>query len=1149
MVENNVLPPIEAFILELHKANIVLWVDGNQLRSKAPTGAITETVRSQIKARKDELIAFLSQAKRSQMALTTIQPVERTALTTIPLSFSQENLWLLEQIERGNTAYNEIDALQFTGALEVTAFQRALCEIVERHESLRTTFKVNERGEPMQVINPPNFTLPLIDLSHLTEEQQREMIQRLAQEEASSPFDLEKGPLFRCKLLCLQAGNQQMINQQERHSNQPLSAVHILLTAMHHLIGDVWSFGILMQELAALYAAFVVGKPSPLLTPLIQYADYAIWQRTQEGGERMAEALAYWKNALANAPALLQLPTDHPRPAVQRFCGKHVRFTLANELIQPLRALSQAQDATLFMVLFAAFNILLARYSHQEEIMVGIPIANRQQREVEGLIGFLINTLALRTRVNIEQNFLELLTQVRQTTQEAYDYQDLSFANVVSAVQPERNRSYSPLFQVVFAMQNIPTLRHMSISGLEMSKVELELGISKYDLTIQLYEVTDGLSGFLEYNTDLFDESTIERMASHYQVLLQGIVDNPSQPIATLPLLTTAERQQILVEWNDTATDYPKDQCIHQLFEAQAARTPDAVAVLFDSGEQKRVAAGTIQNGRPPSSNHPITQSLTYGELNARANQLAHALQALGVRAGDLVGLCLERTPDLVVAVLAILKAGGGYVPFDPTYPTERLAYILANADIRLLITTLALQPQLAWMQGTPCFTDWATLDSQPTTNPITSVTPESVLFCLYTSGSTGNPKGVLMPHRAIVNLIEWQLEYTTVRKQARTLQFSPINFDVSCQEIFATLCAGGTLVLIDEQTRREPDALLRHLEIYAVERLYLPFVALQQMAEMANGRMPTFLREVNTAGEQLVVTPALSKWFLGAACSLQNHYGPTETHVVTALKLPANVATWPTLPSIGRPIANVQLYILNQAGQPMPIGVPGELYISGAVLSHGYRHRPELTAERFITNPFGVGKLYKTGDLARWRPDGNVEFLGRIDNQVKLRGFRIELGEIEATLTEHPAIQEAVVVTHEVIPGDKRLVAYITSDQTTSFQDAKKDSLDDASPSPIHPLASSTLRHYLHSKLPSYMIPSAFVLLNALPLTPNGKVDRKALPAPVLQSLSSKDFVPPQTETEVLVAAIWMEVLGLPQIGIHDTSLILVGIHSWPRR
>ena len=537
---------------------------------------------------------------------------------------------------------------------------------------------------------------------------------------------------------------------------------------------------------------------------------------------------------------------------------------------------------------------------------------------------------------------------------------------------------------------------------------------------------------------------------------------------------------------------------------------------------------------------------MTYQELNERANQLAHHLQKVGVGANQLVGLCLERSPEMIVALLAILKAGAGYVPFDPTYPAERLAYMVANAQLHLLVTSDRLRPQLAWAERTPCFTDWTQLDKQPKSNPAPCATPETVVYCLYTSGSTGVPKGVVMPHRAISNLIQWQLHYTTVPPQARTLQYAPLNFDVSCQEIFATLCAGGTLVLVDDERRRDPYALLAYLEQQAIERLYLPFVALQQLAEAANGQMPSHLREVNTAGEQLQITPAIAQWFRQTNCHLQNHYGPTETHAVTALPLPPCVDEWPSLPTIGRPIANTQIYILDRALQLTPVGVAGELYIGGVALADGYSQRPDLTAERFVRNPFAPGRLYKTGDLARWLPNGNIEYLGRIDQQVKIRGFRIEVGEIEAVLNQHPAVQEAVVIPQEAKGrGDKRLVAYVVKGQRAEDRGQKTEGRGWEAEDEGAGGLTGALRRYLQSKLPDYMIPSFFVLLDALPLTPSGKVDRRALPEPAADGgWLATTYVAPTTPIEAQLTTIWQAVLGLEQVGIH-TNFFDAGGHS----
>ncbi|NET61630.1 MAG: amino acid adenylation domain-containing protein, partial [Symploca sp. SIO2E6] len=719
-----------------------------------------------------------------------------------------------------------------------------------------------------------------------------------------------------------------------------------------------------------------------------------------------------------------------------------------------------------------------------------------------------------------DPSFTEVLNRVKQTALEAYGHQDIPFEKLVEQLQPERALWQNPLFQVMFAVQQEEILKpSFNLPNLEVGwyeGAEAEMTV-RFDLELHLWPVGEEIKGLCAYNRDLFEAETISRMVSHYQNLLSAAVESPEQLIAKLPIMTEAELQQIFVEWNNTKIDYPLEKCIHQLFETQVRKTPDAVAVIFED------------------------RKLTYSQLNSKANQLAHYLQQLGVKADTRVGICVERSVEMVVGLLAILKAGGAYVPLDPSYPSERLAYMVSDANVSVLLTQESLTTLLPEHQAQIlCLDSSENLWSDySTTNLSSEVKPSNLGYVIYTSGSTGKPKGVAMSQGALVNLLQWQQEEAVVGQGAKTLQFAPISFDVSFQEIFSTWCNGGILVLVSAELRRDPKALLGFLTENQVERLFLPFVALQQLAAVAyeSQNLPP-LREVVTAGEQLQVTPDIVELMNRLPnCKLQNQYGPSESHVVSSYTLQGNVANWPTLPPIGRPITNAQLYILNRDLQPLPIGIPGELYIGGVCLAGGYLNRPQFTAEKFITNPFDPSKttkLYKTGDLARYLHDGNIEFLGRIDNQVKIRGFRIETGEIETTLSKHNSVKETVVVATEDSLGHKRLVAYLVLEtKTTAISNLELSETEQI----------KQLKQYLTEQLPEYMIPTGFVLLSQLPLTPSGKIDRKALPAPDLSSVST-EFVAPQTATEKVLAEIWTEVLGIEQVGIHDNFFDLGG-HS----
>ena len=1125
---------------------------------------MTDSVQARLAQLSPEQRALLFeklQKRRLQTNSTTsaptlpITPVDRSG--PLPLSFAQQRLWFLDQLGSGS-AYNIPAALHLRGALQHMALEQSLNEIVRRHESLRTTFAL-VADEPVQKIEPASrFQLPLIDLTHLPDDRQAEEVQKLTQAEAIRPFNLSKDILLRATLVRL------------------ADEAHVLLLTFHHIAADGWSLGVFVQELTTLYGAFRAGRPSPLPELTIQYADFAHWQRAWLQGERLAQQLAYWKAQLADAPPLLELPTDYVRPTIETFQGDQVVFEINAALTQQLRQISTQAGTTLFMTLLAAFQVLLARYSGQEDILVGSPIANRTHPALEPLIGFFANTLVLRSQLSGNPTFLAFLEQVRQVTQAAYEHQEIPFEKLVEELQPARALNYNPLVQVIFALQN-SSLTPPTLADLQVTTATFAVQSVRFDLEVHLREADDQLIGTAIYNTALFTAATMQRMMAHFQVLLAGIMADPAQRIGELSLLTPVEAQQLLMEWNPPGPYAYGDRCLHEWFEAQVERTPDAVAVgdwraetrdqKSENREQRPEIRGQkLEIGVSATESlfsnlqSPISslQSLTYRELNGRANQLAHALQRLGVKAETPVGLCVERSLAMIIGLLGILKAGGAYVPLDPTYPKSRLATLIEDSAISVLVTQQTHLTDLPPLVGTVlCLdTDWPAHES--TENPNVQLTLDHLLYILYTSGSTGRPKGVAMSHRPLVNLLHWQGQKTPLAQPARTLQFTPLSFDVSCQEIFATLSTGGTLVLISEETRRDPSALLCLLAEQRIEHLFLPFVALQQLAEAALQEAalpkPLALRQIITAGEQLQITPALAQFCTQTGCTLHNHYGPTETHVVSAFTLTGPVATWPRLPPIGQPIANTQFYILDQWGQLCPSGVPGELYIGGANLARGYLKQPALVAQRFIPDPFSAKPgacLYRTGDRVRYRADGNVEFLGRLDEQIKLRGFRIELGEIEAVLRQHPAVREAVAVIHADPSGERQLVAYVVErrpesrEQNSEVRGQRAESSPPNLQSPVSGLHFADLRAFLQQQLPAYMMPAVFVLLDALPLTPTGKVNRRALPAPSAYAPTrSGDYVPPRTTTEKLLAQIWGEVLHLAPISV-DANFFEIGGHS----
>ncbi|HEY0735912.1 MAG TPA: amino acid adenylation domain-containing protein, partial [Herpetosiphonaceae bacterium] len=1047
-------------------------------------------------------------AQRSETQ-TAIQPVDRAG--PLPLSFAQQRLWFLDQLEPGSPLYNLPASVRLQGTLDRAALRHSLDRLIARHESLRTTFAAVQ-GQPVQVITPATpLDLTTVDLRLLPAHAREAAAMELVIEDARQPFDLQRGPLLRATLV--------LLDQNE----------YLLLFTLHHIITDGWSMGVLIRELAAIYLAVVDRRPVMLPELPIQYADFAVWQRAWLQGEVLQQQLSYWKHQLSGAPSALDLPTDRPRPPAQSFRGAALPLHLSSELTQALQALSQREGATLFMTLLAAWQTLLFRYSGQDDILVGSPIANRTRPELEGLIGFFANTLVLRTDLSGDPTFTELLARARQTALEAYAHQDLPFEMLVEAIQPERDLSRTPLFQVMFVLQNTPA-RTVELPDLTLQLVDAHSGTAKFDLLLSVVEHPNGLACDLEYNTDLFDQTTMAQLLEHFHRLLDGIVANPAQPISSLPLLTDAERRQQLVDWNATAAPYPA-LAVHQLIEQQAARTPEAVAVVFGA------------------------EQLTYRELDRRANQLAHHLRALGVGRDVPVGLCMERSLHLVIGILGILKAGGAYVPLDPHYPAERLELMLSSAQAPVVLTapSQAADPRAVLAErfsGTviDLADDWPLIDRQPAHASEVAFDLEQLAYVIYTSGSTGLPKGVAMPHRPLVNLITWQ--QTVIPGAARTLQFASPSFDVSFQEIFTTWASGGTLVLPSESLRRDPEALAAFLDTQRIERLFLPFVALQQLAEvlMAEGRAPAHLRDVITAGEQLQITPAIAAWFRASPqCRLHNHYGPSETHAVTSHTLSGDPSSWPALPPIGKPLANTRVYLLDRAAQPVPIGVIGELYFAGDCLARGYLHRPELTAERFITldladSAAGPTRVYKTGDLARYRPDGGLEFLGRADTQVKIRGYRVEPGEIENILAQHTAVREAVVVVRPNAQGVAQLVAYVVGENLEPRTKNLEASADPGSPFWV---LGSALREFLAQRLPDYMVPSAFVLLERWPLTPSGKIDRRALPAPDGSASGPSDtFVAPRDTLELRLARIWEELLGVQPVGIRDNFFALGG-HS----
>ncbi len=1009
--------------------------------------------------------------------LPRLESIDRSS--EIPLSLIQQRFWLLDQMEGANAAYNIARAFRLVGKFNFAALQQAIESIIQRHETLRTSFGMID-GKSVQFIaaNVP-FTFPLVDLQALPQVEQIEEIQKLITAEYTQYFDLSTAPLLRVKLICLESDS------------------HVLLVTMHHIISDAWSVGIFLKELSSLYAA------SPLPDLLIQYADFAYWQHQWLQNDMITTQLNYWKQQLADAPPIIELPTDHPRSAIQTFRGSIQRFKLGDDLTKKLKTLSQKSGTSLFMTLQAAFVTLLYRYTGQEDIVIGSPISNRNRPALESLIGFFVNTLVLRTRLENNPTFRELLAQVRQVALNAYAHQDVPFDQIVGVLQPQRHLSHSPLFQVMFVLQNSP-VEKLDIPGLNVTQIELDRPTAGaiFDLTLSMQEIDSELRGAFEYNANLFDADTIARMVGHFQTLLEAIVTNPEQQIANLPMLTADEQHQLLVEWNNTQTNYPQDKCVHELVTEQVEKTPDAVALVFEH------------------------QQLTYQELNQQANQLAHYLQSLGVEKETLVGVYLERSCEMIVGFLGILKAGGAYVPLDPNYPPERINYMVADSQMSIILTDSSLLPHLSSTleQGQTKIICWdqdlEIIASQSLDAPINDIHPRNLAYVIYTSGSTGQPKAVLIQHSSLLNLVFWHLNNFEVKSLDRTTHLAGTAFDAAIWELWPYLVVGASIYLIKSEFLLSAQILQEQLISQNITISFIPTPLAEQLF-LLSWTENTSLRIMLTGGDRLNSYPSHKLPF-----KFFNNYGPTENTVVTTSGEISPKESDSKFPPIGRPIANTQSYILDHYLQPVPIGVSGELYLGGAGLARGYLNRKNLTSERFIANPFVKGeRVYKTGDLARFLPDGNIEFQGRIDHQVKIRGFRIELGEIEMLLSQHPQVQQVVVIVREDHPGNKYLTAYVVSETET--------------------LNSRELRQYLKEHLPEYMIPSAFVMLPALPLTPNGKVDRRSLPKPeTTNSELEAAFVPPRNWQEEKLAEIWCTVLHLDKVGIYDNFFELGG-HS----
>ncbi len=1013
----------------------------------------------------------------------------RPAEGTVPLSFGQERLWFFDQLEPGTPAYNLPDCYRLRGTVDVAALEGALSEIVKRHEVLRTSFRVVD-GDPTQVIGPPVIVaVPVEDVGDMGDA----ALEALVAEEARRPFDLANGPLLRARLFSRHRGD------------------HVLACTMHHAAFDGWSRGVFQRELAELYRGALNGRP-PVLVPLpIQYADFAVWQRQRLQGEVVSQQLAYWMDQLGGRLPILELPTDKPRSAALAPNGAETGFTIPAEVADGLREIGREQGVTLFMTLLALFQVLLHRYTRLGDIIVGTPIANRNRGELEHMIGFFVNTIALRTDLSDNPSFRDLVQRVSETTLNAYTHQELPFERLVEELHPERNVDRHPVFQVMFDWQSAPT-ETLELPGATMTPWRIDPKVARFDLTLSIVESQDALQGWFEYNTNLFEAETIGRMIGHYETLARAAISNPETPIGALQLLTEDERHQVVVAWNDTAGDFRADRCVHEVFEEQAATRADIPAVIAPDGV------------------------LTFRELNARANQLARYLQQFGVSAGSLVSMFVEKSLDMVVSLLGILKAGAAYVPLDPRYPPERMTFIFEDTDAPVLLTHEDMLERLPAYPGTTiCLDrDWDRIAEESADNLGRTADPTNVLYVIYTSGSTGRPKGVEIQHRAFMNLCASLNDFFSLHEDDRILQLSSIAFDTGSEEILPMLLKGGGVVLLPTELIGSFERFHEFVESNQITVLDLPTAFWHEWVGALEGGapFPSTVRVV-AAGGEAAMPGAFRAWrrIVGTDIEWLNSYGPTETTVTCSL-WPAGDEDGDGMPNIpiGVPLLNTQLYVLDPLRQPVPVGVPGELYIGGELVGRGYLNRPELTAERFVPNPFSDvpgARMYKSGDVCRWRPDGNLEFFGRTDHQVKIRGFRIELGEIEAVMGDHPDVRQAATLVYERGGGDKRIVAYFVPQEPGTTVDL------------------AVLREYLREKLPEYMVPAQLVQLDAFPLTTTRKVDRKALPDPgELEWESDVERVVPRTDTERFLAESWQEVLGISEVSVYD-NFFEVGGHS----
>ncbi|MEO8804846.1 MAG: amino acid adenylation domain-containing protein [Burkholderiaceae bacterium] len=1064
----------------LRAADIRLSLEEDRLNISAPKGALTPELRAELERGRDAIKAHLRQTEQArQSAADGVRPIPRAA--DMAVSHTQQRLWFMKQMDPDNAAYNVPGAFRMHGALDVKALEAALADLVERHESLRTRF-VSIEGVPRCVVETAaRAPLERLDLRAVAEAQREAQAMEHLVELARRPFDTSRCPLLHASLI-------QLADQS-----------HIFAFVLDHIVADGVSTGILLNELETIYAAHRADRPHGLAPLPVQYIDCADWQRRWLAGGVLDEQLGYWRQQLRGPVAVLQLPSDRQRPPIQTANGARITAQFSRELSDAVRALGRREGTTLFMTLLAAFQLLMHRYTGERDVVVGTAVANRYRPETERVVGFFANNLVLRADLSGNPSVRELLSRVRELSAKAYAHQDMPFDLLVETLAPPRALDHAPLFQVMFVLHGARVTR-LGLPGLDCEALDIPMGTARFDLAADVFDVPEGLGVYFEYNTDLFDETTIVRMVGHYRALLEGFVADLDVPIGEVNMLTAAERQQLTVEWNQTRAAYPQDRVLHELFEAQVTRAPDAPALGFEGSR------------------------LTYGELNARANQLALHLRSLGAGPGNLVGLCIERSADMLVALLAIQKSGAAYVPLDPGFPADRLSYMLSDSAAAVLVTSGDAADGVELPAGLKVVDIAAQATLLAALSPA-NLTPlarsQDTAYVIYTSGSTGRPKGVAVRHGALLNFLVSMASAPGLTASDVIAAVTTISFDIAGLELYLPWLVGARVELISSDSAADGEALAQQLNGCGATAMQATPATWRLLLE-AGWKGRAGMRAL-CGGEAL--PRDLADALLERVGELWNLYGPTETTIwSTAERVERDGPI-----TIGRPIANTQVYVVGAAGEPTPIGVAGEICIGGAGVSPGYHRRPELTAERFVADRFSAdtgATLYRTGDLGRWRADGRLEHLGRIDHQVKIRGFRIELGEIEANLAAHPAVRQAVAVAREAGPGDLRLVVYIV------FQPGKD-------------LTVSDVRRHLRRELPDYMIPSVVVALDTIPLTPNGKVDRAALPDPFKNAvLANKAFVAPEAGAEQAMASIWRDILHVDSVGAEDNFFELGG-HS----